>query len=902
MDYKDTLNMPKTNFEMRGNLGKREPLFQQRWEELNLYEEVLKKNKGNKTFVLHDGPPYANGSIHVGHALNKILKDFILRYKTMEGFYTPYVPGWDTHGLPIETAISKKGVNRKSMPTAEFRNLCYNYALEQVEIQKNQFKRLGVLGSWDDPYITLQPYYEAEQIRVFAKMAELGLIFKGLKPVYWSPSSESALAEAEIEYQDKKDATIYVLMPILDGKGVVPNDANFAIWTTTPWTIPGNLAVCAGPEIEYSLVAFDDKNIVVATDLINTLKETFNASNVSVIKTMKGSELEGITYKHPITGNVNICVNDEYVSTTDGTGLVHIAPAFGEDDFNIGKRYNLPVVNYVDDKGYMTKDSGEFEGLFYDDANKAVITRLNELGSLLAVKTVTHSYPHDWRTKKPVIFRATAQWFASIDKLKDGLLEEIKNVEWFPSWGELRISNMIRDRKDWCISRQRVWGVPIPIFYAEDGTEIVDQKIMAHVASLFEQYGSQCWFERDAKDLLPEGYTHPNSPNGIFKKETDIMDVWFDSGSSHQAVLKHYNLGYPADLYLEGSDQYRGWFNSSITTGVAVTGKAPYRQVLTHGWVLDGEGRKMSKSLGNTVDPNKVCETMGADILRLWVSSVEYVGDVRCSDVLLKQVSESYRKIRNTFKFMLGNLNDFDPKNDYVCFEELGNTDKYMMIKLNQFVKNCRKAYEGYVFNEVYRQVNSFLAALLSPFYLDYTKDILYIEEPNSKARRSVQTVYYEIMLALLKVLCPILPHTTSEAYQEMPGEKAKDIYLLDMAKVKDYSDYANLEADFDLFVEYRNQVLKALEEARNNKVIGKSFNAHLHIYPDKNTKELFDRLDINLGQVLIVSKLTVHEVTLEPKIEVLAATGHTCERCWQIVDEVLENGLCERCNKVVNK
>ncbi len=901
MDYKDTLNMPKTNFEMRGNLGKREPLFQERWAEIDLYQEVLKKNEGHKSFVLHDGPPYANGSIHVGHALNKILKDFIIRYKTMDGYYCPYIPGWDTHGLPIETAISKTGVNRKTMPVKDFRDLCYRYALKQVEIQKGQFKRLGILGNWDDPYITLQPYYEAEQIRVFAKMAELGLIFKGLKPVYWSPSSESALAEAEIEYQDKRDATIFVKMEVVEGKGLV-DGASLVIWTTTPWTIPGNLAICAGPDIDYSLVSFDGANYICATELIPSLKEIFKANEANVLKNFKGRDLLGVTYRHPIAGRIQPVINGDFVTTTDGTGLVHIAPAFGEDDFNVGKEYNIGMLNYIDDKGYMTKDAGEFEGLFYEDGNKAVITKLNELKALLAVKEVVHSYPHDWRTKKPVIFRATAQWFASIDKLKETLLDEIKNVEWFPSWGEVRISNMIRDRKDWCISRQRAWGVPIPIFYAEDGTEIVDQEVMAHVADLFEKHGSQIWFASEAKDLLPEGYTNPHSPNGIFRKETDIMDVWFDSGSSHQAVLKHYNLSYPADLYLEGADQYRGWFNSSIITGVAVTKKAPYRQTLTHGWTLDGEGRKMSKSLGNVVDPNKVCEQMGADILRLWVSSVEYTGDVRVSDTLLKQVSESYRKIRNTFKFMLGNLFDFDPAKDYVKMEDLCNVDKYMMLKLNEFVGNCRKAYDSYQFNEVYRQVNNFIASLLSPFYLDFTKDILYIEKPDNKNRRSVQTVYYEIMLALLKVLTPIIPHTTSEAYQEMPGEKAKDVYLLDMACVQDYSQYDSLKKDFDDFVEFRNLVLKALEDARNEKIIGKSFNAHLHIYPDQKTNDLLERLNINTAQVLIVSKLTVHEVQDKLDVKVLAAEGHVCSRCWAVVDTVLEDGLCPRCHEVVSK
>ncbi len=902
MDYKDTLNMPKTSFEMRGNLGTREPLFQKEWYDNNLYQERLKKNEGHKTFILHDGPPYANGNIHVGHALNKILKDIIVRYKSMDGFYSPFIPGWDTHGLPIETAISKTGVNRKTMSTGDFRKLCYDYALKQVAKQKDQFKRLGVLGSWDDPYITLQPHYEAEQIRVFAKMADLGLIFKGLKPVYWSPSSESALAEAEIEYQDKKDATIFVKMNVVDGNGLIPNDSSLIIWTTTPWTIPGNLAICAGPDIEYGLVKFDSLQYVCAIELIEKLKEEFKVETTEVVKTFKGRDLLGVTYEHPIAKRVQPVINADYVTTTDGTGLVHIAPAFGEDDFNVGREYNIGMLNYIDEKGMMTAEAGEFAGLFYEDGNKAVITKLNEVNALLSVKNVIHSYPHDWRTKKPVIFRATAQWFASIDKLKDTLLEEIKNVEWFPNWGELRISNMIKDRKDWCISRQRAWGVPIPIFYAEDQTEILDQEVFAHVANLFEKHGSQIWFEKTANELLPEGYTNVHSPNGLFTKETDIMDVWFDSGSSHQAVLKHYNIEYPADLYLEGSDQYRGWFNSSIITGVAVTNKAPYRQVLSHGWVLDEKGEKMSKSLGNTVDPNKVCNQMGADILRLWTSSIEYTGDVRIGDAILKQVTESYRKVRNTFKFMLANISDFDPKVNYVETSKLANVDKYMLCKLNNFVISVRKAYESYSFTEAYRLINGFISSLLSPFYLDFTKDILYIEDVDSLSRRSVQTVYYETMLVLLKVLTPIIPHTTSEAYKAMPGDKESDVYLLDMAKPIDLSQYKNIENDFDQFVEFRNDVLKALEEARNNKVIGKSFNAHLFISPSKELSELITRLNVNLSQVLIVSKLTLKEVSPETKIEVFAAEGKTCARCWQIVDELLENELCPRCNGVVNK
>ena len=642
-DYKSTLLMPKTTFPMRGNLGNNEPLMQEKWNEMDLYQKRLAKNKGNKDFVLPDGPPYANGNIHIGHALNKTLKDFIVRYKSMKGFYTRYVPGWDTHGLPIESALTKtKKVKRKELDLVTFRKLCEEYALEQVDKQRDQFKRLGILGEWDNPYVTLDKKYEASQIRVFADMVEKGLIFKGLKPVFWSPSSETALAEAEIEYHDKKSPSIYVSMDAVEKLNVFDTDFKFLIWTTTPWTIPANLAIAVGDNLLYSFVQVGTEKYLVATELINELKSVLKWESVEVIKEVKGYELEGMTYKHPLYDRVSPVVLGHHVTIEGGTGLVHTAPGHGEDDFMIGQKYGLETLCPVDPKGYMTSEAGKYEGQFIEDCNKAVVQDLEDMGYLLDLVWITHSYPHDWRTKKPVIFRATPQWFASIESLKEDMISEIHKVKWYPSWGETRMENMVKDREAWCISRQRAWGVPIPVFYCEDGTEILDKDVINHVASVFASEGSNAWYLREAKDLLPEGYTNVHSPNGEFTKETDILDVWFDSGTSHHGGMLDFGMPYPCDLYLEGSDQYRGWFNSSLSTGVAAKGIAPYKGVLTHGFVLDGEGRKMSKSTGNVVDPLKLMKQMGADILRLWVSSVDYQSDVRISDDMIHLLVSSY--------------------------------------------------------------------------------------------------------------------------------------------------------------------------------------------------------------------------------------------------------------------
>ncbi|MGG6432130.1 isoleucine--tRNA ligase [Anoxybacillus sp. D401a] len=917
MDYKDTLLMPKTDFPMRGNLPQREPQIQAKWEEMDIYRKVQERTKDRPLFVLHDGPPYANGDIHMGHALNKILKDFIVRYKSMSGYCAPYVPGWDTHGLPIETALTKtKGVNRKEMSIAEFRKLCEQYAYEQIDRQREQFKRLGVRGDWDNPYITLTPAYEAQQIKVFGEMAKKGLIYKGLKPVYWSPSSESALAEAEIEYKDKRSPSIYVAFPIKDGKGVLDGDEKIVIWTTTPWTIPANLGIAVHPELQYSVVEADGSKYVVASELLQSVQKEIGWEHVTVLKTVKGSELEYVVAKHPFYDRDSLVICGEHVTTDAGTGCVHTAPGHGEDDFIVGQKYGLGVLCPVDERGYMTEEAPGFAGMFYDEANKAITEKLQEVGALLKLSFITHSYPHDWRTKQPTIFRATAQWFASIDKIREQLLQAVEETKWVPAWGEIRIHNMIRDRGDWCISRQRAWGVPIPVFYAENGEPIITDETIEHVSNLFRQYGSNVWFEREAKDLLPEGFTHPGSPNGRFTKETDIMDVWFDSGSSHQAVLEERaDLQRPADLYLEGSDQYRGWFNSSLSTAVAVTGKAPYKGVLSHGFVLDGEGRKMSKSLGNVVVPAKVMEQLGADILRLWVASVDYQADVRISDNILKQVAEVYRKIRNTFRFMLGNLFDFNPT-ERVAIDELREVDRYMLIKLNRLIDKVKQAYETYEFATIYHEVNNFCTVDLSAFYFDFSKDVLYIEAANSHERRSIQTVLYDTLVALTKLVAPILPHTADEVWSYIPHVKEESVQLVDMPEAVHMDDEDRIVKKWDAFMELRDEVLKALEVARNEKLIGKSLTAHVILYPTDETKALIDSIEEDMKQLLIVSAFSIGgmfadapseaQTFTKTAIVVKQAEGKTCARCWVVTPTVGEDAnhpeLCPRCAAIVKQ
>lgn len=898
MNYKETLLMPETSFQMRGNLPENEKLQREKWEKMDLYNKVREKNKGKTPFVLHDGPPYANGNIHIGHAMNKILKDFVNRYKMMSGYDMIYIPGWDTHGLPIEQAVTNSGVDRKSMDKADFRALCEKYAYEQIEKQKKGFKELNVLADWDHPYITLQKELEARQIEVFAEMAKKGLIFKGLKPVYWSPSSESALAEAEIEYHDRKDSSIYVAFPVVEGNDTVNVGDNLVIWTTTPWTLPCNTGIAISEKFDYAKVLVNDKYYIVANELLEDLAKEFGWENYEVVNIFTGDKFAGVKYKHVFMDRVAPVIDGFHVTLDAGTGLVHIAPMYGADDFIIGKEYNLEMINGIDDQGVLNELSGPFNGLFFEDANKAVTAKLDELGVLLKLKFITHSYPHDWRTKKPIIFRATKQWFCSIDKIRDDLLKELENnVKFHTEWGKKRLYNMIHDRGDWCISRQRVWGVPIPIFYNEDGSEIVDYDVMMHVADLFRKYGSNVWFEKEAKDLLPEGYTNPASPNGNFTKEEDIMDVWFDSGSTWNGVLIEQGLPYPSDMYLEGSDQYRGWFNSSLICGVAVTGKAPYKELVSHGFTLDGNGNKMSKSLGNVIVPADMVRLHGSDILRLWVASTDYTEDVRISDDLIKQVKESYRKIRNTYKFMLGNLKDFDYTKDSVKYEDMPYYDKYMMNELNKFTKNVLEEYNNYNFQNVYKLVNNFVSFTLSNFYLDFTKDILYIEKADSLVRRSVQTVLYNILNNEVKLLAPILPYTSEEVYSLLPHTE-ESVHLTDMPEVVTYSDSTEVEELFNLFFELKDKVNKKLEEARNEKLIGSALEAVVKINLDPKYNEVKEKLGSYLHQLFIVSKV---EYTIDgEEVVVEKSTGEKCNRCWNYVDH-LNGDICDRCHNIIN-
>jgi isoleucyl-tRNA synthetase len=916
-DYGQTLNLPVTDFPMRGGLPTAEPKMQQWWNEIDIYSKVQENRKGKPKFILHDGPPYANGDIHIGHALNKIIKDFIVRFKTMQGFDAPYVPGWDTHGLPIEQAIANSGkVDRKKMSVTEFREACKEYALSWVERQKTQFERLGIRGDFSNPYVTLDPIYEAQQIRLFGDMVNKGYVYKGLRPVYWSPSSESALAEAEIEYKEKRSASIFVAFNVKDSKGVIPQDAAIVIWTTTPWTLPANLGISVNPEFDYAIVDVAGRTFVLAEGLLQSVAEQVGWESYNVIGKVKGEQLEYVTCQHPFYDRESLVMVGDHVTLDAGTGCVHTAPGHGEDDFQVGKRYNIGVLCPVDDQGKFTAEAPGFEGIFYEDANKQIGQMLEATGHLLKLSFITHQYAHDWRTKKPVIYRATEQWFASIDGFREAMLEEIKNVSWVPHWGEQRMHNMIAERGDWCISRQRTWGVPIPIFYCRScNTPLVNEQTIEHVAGLFEQHGSNVWFDRAEADLLPAG-SKCACGHSEFRKETDIMDVWFDSGSSHKSVLEARGaLQFPADLYVEGFDQYRGWFNSSLITSTAVNGCAPYKQVISHGFALDGEGRKMSKSLGNTVDPTKVCNQLGADILRLWVASVDYGQDVRISDAILSQISEGYRKIRNTLRFFLGNLEGFNPATDMVAFDQMNELDRYAISGLHHLINRVTKAYDKYEFNVVYQSIHHYCAVDMSAFYLDITKDRLYASAPQDQGRKAAQTVLYHVLTALTRLVAPILPHTADEVWKFIPGETTLSAQLADLPNAGDYPVDAELEQKWTKFSQVRDEIFKALEIARKDKVIGNALGAHVDIYPTAEVRTTLAAFD-NLEELLIISSGTVHlddtnapaeALSLEGlKVLVTPATGEKCERCWMVLPEVgqveAHPTLCKRCSTVVSE
>lgn len=917
MKLKETLNLGKTAFPMRAGLPTREPEWQKAWDEANLYARRQELNEGKPSFHLHDGPPYANGNIHVGHALNKISKDIIVRSKSMSGFRAPYVPGWDTHGLPIEQVLAKQGVKRKEMDLVEYLEMCRDYALSQVDKQRDDFKRLGVSADWENPYITLTKDYEAAQIRVFGVMADKGYIYRGAKPVYWSWSSESALAEAEIEYHDIDSTSLYYANKVKDGKGVLDSDSYIVVWTTTPFTVTASRGLTMGADIDYVLVQPEgsDRKYVLAEALVDSLASKFGWESFEVISKHKGAEFEYIVTEHPWDTEVDeLVILGDHVTTDSGTGIVHTAPGFGEDDYNVGIKYNLEVAVTVNERGLMMENAGpDFEGQFYDKVVPTVKEKLGDL--LLASEVISHSYPFDWRTKKPIIWRAVPQWFASVSKFRQEILDQIEATNFIPGWGKTRLYNMIRDRGDWVISRQRAWGVPLPIFYAEDGTAIMSKEVTDHVAALFEEHGSIIWWKLEAKDLLPAGFTHPGSPNGEFTKETDIMDVWFDSGSSWNGVMNaRENLAYPADLYLEGSDQYRGWFNSSLITSVAVNGHAPYKAVLSQGFVLDGKGLKMSKSLGNTILPSDVEKQFGAEILRLWVTSVDTSNDVRVSMEILGQVSETYRKIRNTLRFLIANTSDFNPASDAVAYDELRSVDQYLLVKFNKLVAQIRNAYDSYDFMTIYKSVVNFVTLDLSAFYLDFAKDVVYIDGAKSLSRRQMQTVFYDILVKITKLLTPILPHTAEEIWSYLEHEPEEFVQLAEMPEVETFANDAQLLADWEKVMVFRTQAQKALEEARNAKVIGKSLEAHLTAYVSAETKSFLEGLNADLAQLLIVSDLTVTtEAAPASAVEVddlaftvARATGEVCDRCRRIDTSVVERSygatICDHCASVVEE
>ncbi len=914
-DYGKTLNLPATDFPMRANLPEREPQIQKDIFENGLYEKILKKNEGHKTFILHDGPPYANGEIHAGHALNKILKDTIVRYKALKGYYAPYIPGYDTHGMPTEKkAIEKLGLDRSKIPVTKFRDTCKEFTSTYKELQTEGFKRLGVLGDWEHPYVTYDPKMEARQIGVFGDMYKRGYIYKGLKPVYWCTDCETALAEAEIEYKDVSGSSIYVKFPVVDSKGKFDEKNTFiVIWTTTPWTLPGNLAITIGEDFDYSIVDCGKERYIIASELVAKVMDIAEIKEYKEVQKFKGKDLAGVLCKHPFLDRTSVVIMGSEdtvdVQLTEGTGAVHTAPGYGKEDYLAGIKNGLDIVVTVDEKGHQTEGAGPFAGMFYAKSNKEITKWLEENGYLLKETNISHSYPHCWRCKKPVIYRATDQWFASVDGFRDAALKAIAGVKWIPAWGEERISSMVRDRNDWCISRQRTWGVPLPIFYCEKCKEpYVTEESIKKIQDIFREKGSNAWYDMSEEELMPEGAKCSKCGHTHFKKETDIMDVWFDSGSTHQSVLVERGLPYPADLYLEGNDQYRGWFQSSLLTSVATNGIAPYKEVLTHGFVTDGQGRKMSKSLGNGVSPTDVANKYGADILRLWALSSDYTTEVSLSDDILKQISEVYRKIRNTARYILGNTYDFDPENP-VKYEDLQEIDKWALTRLNKLVKDTTENYNSYSFSNCYHDINQFCVIDMSNFYLDIIKDRLYTYKKDSVERRAAQTTMYIILDSLVKILTPMIPFTAEEIWKAMKHtqkEQVESVMLTDFPEVNEKYDNAEITEKWDRIIKLKDIVAKELENARIAKTIGHSLNAKVTIYAeDKQYEFIKENLEL-LQTVFIVSALEAQEnarkdeVKLGVKVE--QAPGEKCDRCWmysETVGQDKENPtICHRCSE----
>ena len=919
VDYAKTLNLPKTSFKMKANLAQKEPLILRDWKKSEIYEKSL--NEGAPFFVLHDGPPYANGDIHIGHALNKILKDIILKYKRLRGYNAPYIPGWDTHGLPIEWKIMEElGEKAKNMTPLQIRQECKKYALKWVEKQKEGFKRLGIFGNWEDPYITLKPEFEAEQLKVFKEIYENGYVYKGLKPVYWSPTTETALAEAEIEYKDITSHSIYVKFEgkkdLADKLGV--DEASILIWTTTPWTLPANLGVFLHPEFDYGLYKTEKGNIVVAKDLAENVFKTLELS-YELLKEFKGTELEYTHYQHPFLDREGLVMNADYVTVEAGTGAVHTAPGHGADDYNYSLKYNIGILSPVDDKGHMTKEAGKYEGMFYAKASKAIVEDLTESGHMLYHTTFVHSYPHDWRSKKPVIFRATEQWFISVDEsdIRENALKALDNVEFVPSWGKNRIGSMLETRPDWTISRQRVWGVPIPIFYNRATGEVIyEPEIMDKVIEMVKKEGTDIWWKYEAEEIIGEELLEKyNLKNVDIRKERSIMDVWFDSGVSHRGVLIPRNLPRPADLYLEGSDQHRGWFQSSLLTSIASTKDAPYKRILTHGFTMDGQGRKMSKSLGNTILPKDITEKYGADILRLWVSSVDYREDVRISENILQQMSDAYRRIRNTARFLMGNLNDFDYEKDKVDYKDMFEIDKWAMHKLEELKAKTTEFYDKYEFYSLFQEITYFCSMEMSAFYLDIVKDRLYCEGKDSIERRSTQTVLTEVLKVLVRIISPVLSFTADEIWERIP-EALKEEESVHLSKWVDANpEYINeeLAQKWDKIARIRREVNKKLEAERQAGLIGHSLDAKV-LLNVVNDEYLFikDYTESEVSDLFIVSQVKfVNDSLAESEIEGISiavekASGEKCERCWKYDEKVGHNhnhpDVCPRCAGVLEK
>ena len=922
-DYNTTLNLPKTDFPMRGNLPKREPDVLKKWEESDLYEKMVARNEGKPKYILHDGPPYANGEIHLGTALNKTLKDFIIKQKNMSGYCAPYVPGWDTHGLPIELkALKANGADKNAISPVELRRHCKNFAMTHVQNQMNQFKRLGSLGHYCDPYLTLKPEYEARQVEVFGEMAKRGYMYKGLKPVYWCPDCNTALAEAEIEYENDPCYSIYVKFNVTDDKGVftamnIPLDkVFFVIWTTTTWTIPGNLAICVGPGYEYTLVKVGDEYYCMALELVAPTMKAAGITEYETVGSFFGNELENMMTKHPLYDRGSKVIVGDHVTLESGTGCVHTAPGYGVEDFEVCKNYDdIGIIVCVDAKGLQTTEAGEFAGLNTDEANKAIAAKLTELGAMLATEKIVHQYPHCWRCHQPIIYRATEQWFCSVNGFKDEAIKAIENVEWIPGWGEDRIKGMVRDRSDWCISRQRTWGVPIPIIYCADcGKPIVNDTTIKNIADLFRKEGADAWWTKEASEFIsPE--VRCECGCGSFTKEYDIMDVWFDSGVSHSAVMEQYDcLSWPADLYLEGADQYRGWFQSSLLTSVVYKGTAPYKAVCTHGWVVDGEGRKMSKSLGNGIMPDEIIKQYGADILRLWVASSDYHSDIRISPEILKQLSDAYKKIRNTARYILGNLGNgdgFDPDRDSVSDDELQEIDRWALMKLDALMGKVEKGYNSFDFHVVFHSIHNFCTTDMSNFYLDIIKDRLYCEPIASVARRAAQTAMYRILSAVTRMIAPILSFTAEEIWSFMPhsaSDNTESVFLNDMPAKSELTASDEFTAKWELIYQTRMDVNKVLEEKRNEKLIGKSLEAAVTIAAadDASFKILSENAEL-LASVLIVSSVeVVRSESGDAVYTVTKAEGEKCERCWIYSTSVGKNTahptLCARCAGVIEE